>query len=71
LIPPRLKALRAAQSKMDPGQVKQLVHTMRPQLVARDAQRFAPLCDRILTSDGELHGTDIEALASAIDEALA
>ena len=72
LVPPRLKALRTALEESRQDEVQHTVHALRPQLVERDAVRFAPLCDRILGYD---NSTDLNAATSelimAIEEALA
>ncbi|HRH37986.1 MAG TPA: ATP-binding protein, partial [Flavobacteriales bacterium] len=73
LVPTRLKALRTATEEMHREDILHTVHTLRPQLVDRDATRFAPLCDLILKStpsdDTELRSA-AKALATAIEEAL-
>ncbi|MBK8948097.1 MAG: response regulator [Flavobacteriales bacterium] len=73
LVPPRLKALLLAIEEKRHDEVKRIVHTLRPQLVERDA-RFAALCDHVLqgTSDGSgPWSMDTHELAHAIEESLA
>ncbi len=73
LVPPRLKALRRALEEAQHGEVKRIVHALRPQLVERDA-RFAVLCDRVAHGSTDGSGpwyTDTHALITAIENALA
>ena len=71
LVPTRLKALRAALAANDPSEVKLIVHSLRPQLVERDAERFAPLCDQLLRMNGELSTQQVNELIAAIEASLA
>lgn len=74
LVPARLGELRAAHQRGDAEEVQRLVHIMRPQLVHRDEQRFAPICDAVLTFKGNgdfnsWHG-HVERAILAIEETL-
>lgn len=72
LVPPRLKALRAALEEKRHDEVRRIVHTLRPQLVERDA-RFASLCDHVLhgTPDGSgPWSMDTHELVNAIEGSL-
>ncbi len=71
LVPTRLKALSAALAANDPSEVKLIVHSLRPQLVERDAERFAPLCDQLLRMNGELSTQQVNELIAAIEASLA
>ncbi|MBK8499029.1 MAG: tetratricopeptide repeat protein [Flavobacteriales bacterium] len=72
LVPPRLKALRVALEEGRSEELLHTVHALRPQLVERDAVRFAPLCDRILDDRNASDlNTVADELISAIEAALA
>ena len=74
LVPPRLNALKEAMEGSLDEDVLRIVHALRPQLVERDAMRFATLCDRILKRNGSgdvSRSDDVRDLVSAIESALA
>ncbi len=71
LVPTRSKALRAAVAAGDHAEVKRIVHSLRPQLVERDAARFAPLCDQLLRMNSELSAIQANELIVAIEASLA
>lgn len=74
LVPPRLKALREAMAAGDGREVQHIVHMLRPQLVERDAGRFASLCDRVLNTPLEgrvADAADLRELISSIELSLA
>jgi signal transduction histidine kinase/DNA-binding response OmpR family regulator len=54
LVPERLRALQEAHAAKDRKEVQRIAHVIRPQLVHRDEQVFAPLCDAVLTMSGDV-----------------
>jgi len=72
--PERLAAIRAARERDDHEKVVRVVHSLKPQLVNFDRERFAALCARI-TAPG-LHAertqwtSDLDALEKGIIDAL-
>lgn len=49
--PDRLTALRTARTIADNDKVVRVVHSLKPQLVSFDAERFAPLCAAITAAN--------------------
>ena len=49
LVPERLSALQEAHAANDRREVQRIAHIIRPQLVHRNEQVFAPLCDAVLS----------------------
>lgn len=51
--PERLGTLRRAREQGDPAKVVRVVHSLKPQLLSFDEERFAPLCARLMASGAE------------------
>ncbi len=69
--PERLSTLREARSRDDQEKVVRVIHTLKPQLVAMDAERFAPLCAS-LTAPGSIENAqrwnnDLDQLEAAME----
>lgn len=72
--PERLATLRQARKRGDVEKVLRVVHTLKPQLVSFDEERFAPLCAR-LTALGASGNTaqwsaDLDILEAGVQELL-
>ena len=72
--PERLLALRAARTSTDNDKVVRVVHSMRPQLVSFDTERFAPLCAAITapntSADTKRWNMDLDTFEHAVEELL-
>ncbi len=72
--PERLATLQQAREHGDHAKVVRVVHSLKPQLVSFDAERFSPLCTRLMTEGAEqnkqLWSADLEALEAAISDLL-
>lgn len=70
--PERLATLRQARQQKDHAKVVRVVHSLKPQLVSFDEERFGPLCARIMTAGAEQNeqqwSADLDALEAAIAE---
>lgn len=72
--PERLATLRSARAASDMEKTLRVVHSLKPQLVSFDAERFAPLCARITaadaTRDNQRWNTDLDALERGVEDLL-
>lgn len=72
--PERLATLRKARASADHEKVLRVVHSVKPQLVGLDAERFAPLCTRITAEDARMDMTiwnaDLDRLERGMQELL-
>ena len=68
--PERLTTLRQAREQGDNAKVVRVVHSLKPQLISFDEERFAPLCGRLMASGAEQNKlqwtADLEALEKAV-----
>lgn len=51
--PERLTTLRQAREQGDHAKVARVVHSLKPQLISFDEERFAPLCARLMAPGAE------------------
>ena len=72
--PERLATLRDARTRGDHPKVVRVVHSLKPQLVNFDRDRFTDLCARITATDGPANevrwSADLDALEKGISEVL-
>ncbi|HRA16791.1 MAG: Hpt domain-containing protein [Flavobacteriales bacterium] len=72
--PERLATLQQAREQADHAKVVRVVHSLKPQLISFDQERFTPLCARLMTTGAEqnkqLWSADLDALEAAISDLL-
>lgn len=72
--PERLATLRQAREQGDHAKVARVVHSLKPQLISFDEERFAPLCAGLMASGAEQDrpqwSADLEVLERAVSALL-
>ncbi|MFZ1618884.1 MAG: Hpt domain-containing protein [Flavobacteriales bacterium] len=73
--PERLATLRQAREQGDHAKVVRVVHSLKPQLISFDEDRFAPLCARLMApgaeQDKQQWSADLNSLETAVSALLA
>jgi hypothetical protein len=72
--PERLATFREARARNDHGKIARVVHTLKPQLVAIDAERFAPVCAALIAEDApsrpDQWNADLDAFEKGLENLL-